>query len=662
MRHRLPPRRIYVTAALLLAGCLAGSDAGAWSADDVLGVATIAEVVPSPDGRRVAYVVSRADTSREPGEYRGGLFVAAADGSDGKQITFDDVSVSAPAWSPDGKRIAYLSRAPGTAAAALAETDAGGGAAYTLVEAAAGIEAFRWSPAGQRLAVLRADPPPSGSEIARVDAAATTHHHLWRLDLDREGAAKPLERLTDGDFNVGHPLLGAPFDWSPDGREIVFTRTRSADLDAWRSADIAVVDLDRRIRALQQTDAAEFAPHYSPDGRQIAFTVSVFPPSWIRQSRVAVMRREGTGVRVLAGTPDQQPNLIGWAGNRRVLVEEPDETRTALWSLPVNGGAPRRLDDGRTVLSTPAVNARGSRLGFAVASAAEAPEAALTPVRRFRPVIVSRANLTAPELPRVETRVVRWQSADGVEIEGLLTLPPGHRDGQRHALLLVVHGGPAGVFRDDYLGDPDGPPLAALAARGYALLRANPRGSSGYGYDFRAAVRGDWGGADYDDLMHGVDHAIALGVADPERLGVLGWSYGGFMSAWIITRSHRFGAAVIGAPITDLAHMDVTTDIPGFVADYLGGDFWDLPELYAERSPLLQAGAVTTPALVLHGGADTRVPSDQGVAFYRALERRGIDTRLVLFPRAGHRLLEPRQIADAARETLAWFEAHVPVH
>jgi len=434
---------------------------------------------------------------------------------------------------------------------------------------------------------------------------------------------------------------------------------RSAAVQDWTSADLAMVDVGSgRTTAFQQSNAAEFDARFSPDGERIAFGISLYPPSWIRQTRVGLARADGSGLRLLAVTPDQQPQLVGWLSDRTLLVREAHHTTTSLWTLPIDGGEPRRFDDGAGVLEAVTFNQPGTRLAFVASSAASPPEAAVTTLRRFRPETVSRANASAPALPAADTRIVRWQSADGTRIEGLLTVP-GEPAGRR-PLVVLAHGGPAGVFADDYIGQHTSMlPVAALAARGYATLRANPRGSSGYGYGFRAAIQGDLGGVDYQDLMSGVEHLVAEGIADPERLGIAGWSYGGYLSAWAVTRTHRFGAAMAGAAISDLATLSITASAGDALGDYLGGTLWQRRELYLDRSPLLHADAITTPTLVLHGERDQQVPPTQGLLLHGAVADQGIETRLVRYPRAPHMLDEPRQLVHMTREMLAWFDRHL---
>jgi len=246
----------------------------------------------------------------------------------------------------------------------------------------------------------------------------------------------------------------------------------------------------------------------------------------------------------------------------------------------------------------------------------------------------------------------------GERIEGLLTLPVGYTAGKRYPLLLVIHGGPAGVFKLTHVVTPGAYTTAVFASAGFAVLRPNPRGSSGYGTAFRRANEKDWGGGDYRDLMAGVDAVIAMGIADPDRLGVMGWSYGGFMTSWIITQTNRFQAASIGAPVTDLVSFTGTSDIPAFLPSYFGGEFWDeqLVEIYRERSPMSHVGRARTPALIQQGESDLRVPISQGYELYNALKRQGIPTRMVTYPRQPHGIREPRLLRDLVERNLAWME------
>jgi dipeptidyl aminopeptidase/acylaminoacyl peptidase len=298
-------------------------------------------------------------------------------------------------------------------------------------------------------------------------------------------------------------------------------------------------------------------------------------------------------------------------------------------------------------------------VGFAYDTPNQAPEAYCLALGSQTASQVSRANADLPKLPLGETKVIEWKGKDGRAIEGLLTYPVGYESGKTYPLVLNIHGGPTGVFAEGFIGRSAIYPIAAFAARGYAVLRPNPRGSGGYGKEFRFANMADWGGMDYYDDLAGVDRVIAMGVADPNRLGVMGWSYGGFMTSWMITQTNRFKAAAVGAGVTDLWSFTGTSDIPGFLPDYFGGDPWDQFEAFQKHSAMTYVKNVKTPALILHGEADVRVPTSQGYEFYNALKRQGVTTKMVVYPRTPHGPREPKFVVDIAQRNLDWMDKYV---
>lgn len=277
----------------------------------------------------------------------------------------------------------------------------------------------------------------------------------------------------------------------------------------------------------------------------------------------------------------------------------------------------------------------------------------------FEPRRLSHHNDSLRDRALGETRLLRWKNPqDGLEIEGLLTLPVGYRPGQgRVPLLTFAHGGPASFFDQGFLGYLYYVyPTQVFAARGYAVLRPNPRGSGAYGEPFKRANRSDWGGLDYVDIQAGIDLVIEQGIGDAERLGFMGWSYGGFMTSWTITQTDRFKAASIGAPVTDLFSFQGSADIPGFIPSYFEG----LPYLHQERyrahNPMSHVHKATTPALIQHGEADLRVPLFQGQIYYQALLDLGVPTEMVVYPRTPHVPGEPRLRVDTMWRNLWWFD------
>src|SRR5262249_31700018 len=412
--------------------------------------------------------------------------------------------------------------------------------------------------------------------------------------------------LTKANYSVNGSGLRAGYDWSPDSKTIVFTHTKTTRPDDWPSADLSLVDVARRaVKQLLQTRAAEFSPFYSPDGKTIAYVASDNPPTWAGTGLIHVIPASGGSARPLAETYDRfgrYSELVGWsADGKRLYYTEVRGTILTFNALPLDG-KPEVISqvDGWTAGGMH-LNASRTMLGFSWEKADKAPEAHVTKVEKFEPVKVSSINKDLPDLPLGKTEVIRWKSADKLDVEGLLTYPPGYEKGKKYPLLLVIHGGPMGVFTQNYVGTPSPYPVAAFAARGYAVLRCNIRGSSGYGHRCRYANEADWGGGDYKDLMAGVDHMIAQGVAAPDRLGVMGWSYGGFMTSWVVTQNKRFKAASVGAGVTNLMSFTGTADIPGFLPDYFGGEYWDKFDAYRNHSAMFQVKGVSTPTLIQHG-------------------------------------------------------------
>jgi dipeptidyl aminopeptidase/acylaminoacyl peptidase len=278
----------------------------------------------------------------------------------------------------------------------------------------------------------------------------------------------------------------------------------------------------------------------------------------------------------------------------------------------------------------------------------------------FAPVKVTDMNPQIAELNLAKTEIVAWKNkTDGMAMEGLLMTPHDYSPGKTYPLLLVIHGGPAGVFDTGFTLRRGAYPLHAFTSQGYVVFLPNPRGSGGYGEKFRTANRKDWGYGDFRDIQDGVDELIARGIADKNRMGVMGWSYGGYMTSWTITQTDRFKAASIGAAVTNLFSFYGTTDIPPFIESYFGGKPWEARELLAQHSAMSFLDRVKTPALIQHGGDDRRVPYSQGEEIYTGLRASGVPTELIQYPRQPHGIQEPKLIRDAMQRNLDWFERYV---
>ena len=644
-----------------------------WTPEESMKVKRVDNVQVSPDGRQVVFTVTEPVMTADKSEYLTQIHLANADGSDPRQLTYGDKSCTSPQWSPDGRWIAFTSERSGKNNIWLLRMD--GGEAQPLTDVKTGVLIFKWSPDSKQVAFTLPDSltaaeekDQKGKDDARVVDEKIKVYRLWVIPIEKDITGKrPARLLTQGNFSIGITTSTSIFDWSPDGRTIVFAHAPTPRVNDWPLFDISIVEVGSgTIIPLAHTGASETMPRYSPDGRWIAYLVSDDPPTWGFTFDVAVVAASGGAPRRLAETFDRLSigggsSLIGWsADSQHLYFTESRGTITRLSTLPIDGSPSQDLDAGDAVILGINLNLSRTLVGFTMQTPTRPPEAYITRLDRFAPVQVSRVNADLPAHPLGRTEVIRYKSTDGLEIEGLLTYPVGYKPGKRYPLLLLIHGGPAALFTQTFIVNPNSTyPVAVFAAHGYAILRCNIRGSAGYGKPFRYANYQDWGGMDYQDLMAGVDHVVQMGVADGERLGVMGWSYGGYMTAWIITHTKRFKAASVGAGIANRISMTGTTDVPSFVPDYLGAEFWDNPDLYLACSPIFHIKGVSTPTLILHGEQDVRVPISQGYELYNALKRQGCPVQMVAYPRAPHVPQEPKQLLDITKRNVEWFDRYL---
>jgi dipeptidyl aminopeptidase/acylaminoacyl peptidase len=645
---------------LLFAASLSLGRAGSgslWTPEHSLRIQRIGSVTPSPDGSMAVWTQTRAITEADKSEYLTHIYLYR----DGRpqQLTRGDKSAESPQFTPDGKWLLFLSDRDGKKN--LYRLPLQGGEAEKLTDWKGPLGACQLSPDGKWLAFTGAE-EDKDAEKAKKDKLdykvideKIRNLVLWvtPLEPDANGQRTP-RKVGQLAYHVGE------FRWSPDSRRIAFEHRPTPDFNDGRKADLAEIEIESgTVKPLASGTASETSPYYSPDGRYLAFVKSADKASAVEGARVALLDLSTQASRLLAVTPDETPRLLGWApDSKRVLVAEPRRTRSAVYGLPLDGPLVTLHEPAKGVLQLDDTFSKDGTWGGAVySSASEAPEAFLLNLKTGKQTRLSEAN-TFPKPAVGETRVITWKGKDGMPVEGLLTLPAGYESGKRYPLALLIHGGPSGVFAETYVGNAGVQSVAAFAAKGYAVLRVNCRGSIGYGLKFKAANFKDWGGGDYHDIMTGVDHVIAQGIADPEHMAVMGWSYGGYMTSWVISQTTRFKAAIVGAGITNVWSMWGTNDIPSVLDDYFGGSPWDQFELYAKRSGLYHARNVKTPTLFLHGENDLRVPIGQAYEYYHALKNLGVTTRMVAYPRMPHGPNEPKFALDIMQRHLDWVEKY----
>jgi len=641
--------------------------------EDMLAMRRVEAPVISPDGAYVLYAVRQWESpTRDPQrkEARSQVWrVSVADGST-RQLTFDEAGANAPAWSPDGRFISFLSARGSSGEDRRAQIwlmPADGGESRKLTDSKDAVIAYEWSPDSKRIAFVSREPETADEEARRkrgddrrIFENEFRRSHIWVADV----AAGTSDRVTEGPvFGV----RGTP-SWSPDGARLAVAAAPTTLVRDDRS-DIYLVDIASRAADKITTNAGpDTAPRWSPDGRTIAFTSETNRnPEWPDGTRTGTVVNSrlilyDVASHTLKDASSPQFDLLAgdpvWTpDSRRILFTTGKSVYREVFAYEVATGRYEQLTKNQ-IVTLGGLSRDGSRAALLLESATAAPNVYVSDLAMTSPRRLTTVNPEASEFALGEAEVIRWKS-DGVEIEGILQKPVGYAPGTRYPLLVVPHGGPTGAHLNSFrVGFGDGG--QHWAGQGWAVLYPNPRGSTNYGERFMTANIDDWGGRDFRDVMTGVDAVVARGIGDPDRLAIEGWSYGGYMTAWAITQTNRFKAAMVGAGIINLVSMYATNDMP----NYLAGFFRGVPgaanlSLYLERSPLSHAARATTPTLILHGGNDERVPIGQPMELYRALRDRGVAAELVFYPREGHGLTEYFHQLDRLRRQFDWITKYV---
>jgi dipeptidyl aminopeptidase/acylaminoacyl peptidase len=635
-----------------------------WNLETQIHYPLINETALSPDGKRIVYTVREPLMTEERSEFINHLYLVDVDTGESIQLTYGEHNNTLPRWSPDGEYLAFVSTRKEKANLFVIRVR--GGEAWALTDNEKyGITGLEWAPDGGSLAFLMPKLPTEEEEKKKKakDDAYLWHEefdyqHLYRIPF-RVGSKVKEEttQLTDGKYNVN------TFDWLPRGEQIAITHQPRPLAEDWTKSRLALLPSNPEeslgpedLEDIDLISTWQGSVKASPDGRWIACPVSDQPPRWAFSNRIFLYPPEGVGPQPLARTPDSQSNLIGWTGDgKAVIVQEMEGVSTQLWKLPVDGGPGERIPVSSTVKKAFSTN-KGGKVAFAAEDFDMINTVSILEDSE-RMIVEPDLPDDWPSTPLPRTKVIRWRSEDGMEVEGIIYYPIDYQEGERYPLVVEVHGGPTGVYGRNYCGAAlRYGNTAVLTQKGFVMLRANPRGSSGYGREFRFSNYDDWGGGDYRDIMTGVDYLIDDGVVDPDRMGILGWSYGGFMTSWVIANTDRFRAACVGAGVTNLMSFNGTSDIPSFIPDYFHTEFWNNLEPYRNHSALFHIKGATTPTLIQHGEKDDRVPVSQGQELYNALKKQGVPTQMVIYPRQPHGVQEPRLLMDVRRRAVDWFK------
>jgi len=618
----------------------------------------------SPNGEWIAFTVSEARTEGERSDFLTQIHLVKSDGSRQFQLTRGDVSASNPKWSPDGQWISFTSGRGGDGNQ-IWLIDPRGGEAWQLTDAEGSVGQYQWSNGGKQIAFTMVDPPCEEQkrrqrerEDVHVVDQDLRYSHIYLVDVNNnDHSISETERLTEGKFHVGR------FDWSPDDLVIVFDHQPRPGLEYHVHTSISTIPVDGgEVELLIDLGGVDSNPIYSPDGRYIAFTTDKGDPRWPGFLYIKVMDLVDGSMIALGETFDDEPRNIQWSpAGDEIFYMELHKTSIDLFAMPVTveDAEYRQITHGPGRFSGFSISKDGSRLAAIHQAFDIPPDVIVSAMDNFNPIRLTNINEGYELTETAKARVISYESFDGMTIEAPLIYPLDYQEGQRYPVLLHVHGGPTGVFGETYVATPSVYPLQVFAAQGYFILQPNFRGSGGYGKDFRFANLSDWGYGDLEDMKAGLDKLIEEGLVDPDKQAIMGWSYGGYMSSFAITRTDRFKASMVGAGVTNLISMTGTSDISSFLPDYFESEYWENYERHQRHSAIFNVENITTPTLILHPEQDIRVPPSQGYELYVALKRLGVETKMVTYPRQPHGLREPKFIIDAAERQLKWLEQFV---
>ncbi|HEY1913368.1 MAG TPA: S9 family peptidase [Vicinamibacterales bacterium] len=627
--------------------------------DQILSLKRVGSPELSPDGRTVAYTVRQ--TNWDDNTYDTQIWLADVGSGATRQLTAGKKSSQSPAWSPDGSRIAFVSDR--TDKRQIYLIDPRGGEAEPLTSLDDGIDRFEWAPDGKTIAYSATDPKSAAAKdrdkkygeflVVEQDYRMT---QLYVIDV----ATRVTRTLTSGGaFTVGD------FSWSPDSRSIAFDHRINPALANGGSADISIVTVsDASVRKLVTQEGPDTNPVWSPDGSRIAFQTAMANPAFFySNSLIAVVPAAGGTPTLLSSGFDEDPSIVAWKPNG-LFFAAAARTYSYLYRLdPESKTVTKVTPIDQTVDSGFSLSKDGQAYACLRADAKAVSDvyAVSGLARTATAKKLTDMNAQIADWAAGTVEVVSWKSQDGAAIEGVLHKPADFDPGRKYPLLVVIHGGPTGVSRAiPYTSTIY--PIDVWVPRGVLVLEPNYRGSAGYGEKFRALNVRNLGVGDAWDVLSGIDALVAKGMVDSARVGAMGWSQGGYISAYLTTHdAARFKAISVGAGISDWMTYYVNTDITPFTRQYLKATPWDDPAIYAKTSPITYIKQAKTPTLIQHGATDQRVPLPDAYELYRGLQDNHVPAKLIVyqgFAGVGHGPTKPKSFRATMEHNIEWFDQY----
>jgi dipeptidyl aminopeptidase/acylaminoacyl peptidase len=630
------------------------------SIDDLLRIASVGSVRISPNGKWVAYSVTHSDFKKDA--FISHIWLADLTSARKYQLTQGDKSVGDATWSPDSTWLAFTSDRTGDKSQIFAIRP-DGGEAVQLTKVETGIKGFQWSPDSKSVAFIAA---PSRKETTKnrkehlgdfeVVRSEYDYQHLWTFDVT-EALREPQtgkQRTSGKDFSIGS------FSWSPDGSKIAFDATRNPDLIQLGTTDIYVLNLaSDAVKKIVSQPGPDSNPRWSPDGKQIVFESAMGNPGFFHSNRrLAVVPAASGTPRSVTQEFDEHAFLIDWKSDGIYFWGFQKATSHLFRVLPENPKIARLARPDNLMAFGFSLTHDGRQTAFTASSPSSLSEVFVSGVDDFAPRKLTDMTEQTRSLILGKSEVISWKSQDGTTIEGVLTKPADFDPAKKHPLLCIIHGGPTGIDLPTLLASRYYP-ADIWAGRGALILRVNYRGSAGYGEKFRELNVGNLGVGDAWDVLSGVDHLIKQGWVDPIKVGCMGWSQGGYISAFLTTSSDRFAAISVGAGISNWATYYYNTDITPFTIQYLGKDPIADPAIYQKTSPMSYIQRAKTPTLIQHGENDKRVPIANAYELRQGLEDRGAKVQMIVYKGYGHGITKPRSQRAVMQHNLAWFNHYL---